>query len=82
MAFQAADAQGSQCGSNQESTSISCTMLAMIDKELLDILVCPECKTSIIPKGESLKCPTCRRLFPIKDDIPIMLLDEATIDSE
>lgn len=52
----------------------------MIDKELLAILVCPECKVSVIPQGEALKCPRCRRVYPIKDNIPIMLLDEATID--
>jgi len=55
----------------------------MIDKELLDILVCPECKVSIVPKGdEALKCTRCRRVYPIQDNIPIMLLDEAKIDSE
>ena len=55
----------------------------MIDKELLEILVCPECKVSVIPKGEAaLKCPRCRRVYPIQDNIPIMLLDEAKIDSE
>jgi uncharacterized protein YbaR (Trm112 family) len=55
----------------------------MIDKELLDILVCPECKVSVIPKGETaLKCPRCRRVYAIQDNIPIMLLDEATIETE
>jgi uncharacterized protein len=57
-------------------------MPAMIEKDLLDILVCPECKVSVIPKGEALKCPRCRRVYPIKDNIPIMLLDEATVDTE
>jgi hypothetical protein len=61
----------------------SCTIPAMIDKELLDILVCPECKVSVIPKGDTaLKCPRCRRVYAIQDNIPIMLLDEARIDSE
>lgn len=61
----------------------SCTIPTMIDKELLEILVCPECKVSVIPKGEAaLKCPRCRRVYPIQDNIPIMLLDEAKIDSE
>ncbi len=55
-----------------------------ISQELLDILVCPECKTPVklTPDGAGLKCATCRRVFPIKDDIPVMLLDEATIASE
>ena len=52
----------------------------MIDKDLLDILVCPVCKTGLTPKGEGLKCAQCRRVYPIKDDIPIMLAEEATID--
>jgi uncharacterized protein len=53
----------------------------MIDKELLEILVCPVCKTPVVPKGDSgLKCSQCRRVYPIKDDIPIMLIDEATTD--
>jgi uncharacterized protein YbaR (Trm112 family) len=61
----------------------SCTISPMIDKELLEILVCPECKVSVVPKGDAaLKCPRCRRVFPIQDNIPIMLLDEATVDSE
>ena len=55
-----------------------------ISKELLDILVCPVCKTPvrITPDGAGLKCATCRRLYPIKDDIPVMLPDEATVAAE
>ena len=52
----------------------------MIDKELLEILVCPVCKKPLIVKGESLKCGQCRRVYPIKDNIPVMLVDEATTD--
>ncbi len=55
----------------------------MIDKELLDILVCPECKVSVVPKGDTaLKCPRCRRVYAIQDNLPILLLDEATVDPE
>jgi len=54
----------------------------MIDKELLDILVCPLCKTAVVLQGEALKCSQCRRVYPIKDDIPIMLVQEATIDPQ
>jgi uncharacterized protein len=55
-----------------------------ISKELLEILVCPVCKASLQPTadGQGLKCGQCRRVYPIKDDIPIMLVDEARIDPE
>ncbi len=55
-----------------------------VSKELLDILVCPECKTPVRlnPDGKGLKCSTCRRVYPIKDDIPVMLKDEARIEAE
>ena len=69
-------------GTDVKESPNSCTISTMIDKELLAILVCPECKVSVIPKGEALKCPRCRRVYPIQDNIPIMLLDEAKIDSE
>jgi uncharacterized protein YbaR (Trm112 family) len=53
-----------------------------VDKELLEILACPQCKTKVelVKNATALKCPQCRRVFPIKDDIPVMLLDEATIE--
>ena len=55
---------------------------AMISKELMDILVCPVCKKTLEQKedGTCLKCSECHRVYPIRDDIPIMLVDEATID--
>lgn len=55
-----------------------------VSKELLDILVCPNCRTpvKITPDGQGLKCSTCRRVYPIREDIPIMLIDEARIDAE
>jgi len=54
----------------------------MIPQDLLDILVCPLCKKPLTLKGngESLKCSACRRVYPVRDDIPILLVDEATID--
>ncbi|MEZ5292225.1 MAG: Trm112 family protein [Vicinamibacterales bacterium] len=54
-----------------------------IDAELLEILACPACKTRVVlvKDGTALKCETCRRVYPIKDDIPVMLLDEATVES-
>ena len=52
------------------------------DPALLEILVCPECKTPVrlVHEGAGLKCDTCRRVYPVKDDIPVMLVDEATIE--
>ena len=53
-----------------------------VDPELLEILACPNCKTPVIlvKNGAALKCGTCKRVYPIKDDIPVMLIDEATIE--
>ena len=53
-----------------------------IDKELLDILACPECKlpVELVQDGKGLRCNQCRRVFPIRDDTPVMLLDEATVE--
>jgi len=54
-----------------------------VNPELLEILACPACKTSpVVPvnDGAGLKCQACRRVYPVKDDIPVMLIDEATID--
>ena len=53
-----------------------------IDPELLEILACPNCKTKVdlVKDGHALKCGQCKRVYPIKDDIPVMLIDEATIE--
>jgi hypothetical protein len=53
-----------------------------IDPELLAILACPACKQEVVlvKDGTALKCTACRRVYPIKDDIPVMLIDEATIE--
>ena len=50
-----------------------------ISKELLEILACPKCKGDIFlnRNGDGLICKACRLLYPIKDDIPVMLIDEA-----
>jgi uncharacterized protein len=49
----------------------------MIDQKLLDILVCPLCKSNIRLEGEEIVCSKCARRYPVRDDIPIMLIDEA-----
>ena len=55
-----------------------------ISKDLLDILACPACKAKVELKedGSGLKCVACRRVYPIRDDIPVMLIDEAKIEDE
>lgn len=55
-----------------------------VSKELLDLLVCPLCKVPVkmTPDEKGLKCPTCRRVYPVREDIPVMLVDEAPIDAQ
>ncbi|MBU2056028.1 MAG: Trm112 family protein [Proteobacteria bacterium] len=50
-----------------------------ISKELLEILVCPKCKGELrlTPEEDGLICERCRLLYEIREDIPIMLIDEA-----
>ena len=51
-----------------------------LSPKLLDILVCPKCKGALEYREneQALLCNRCRLSFPVRDDIPIMLLDEAT----
>jgi uncharacterized protein YbaR (Trm112 family) len=53
-----------------------------ISAELLEILICPACRAKVELKGDGsgLRCVSCHRLYPIRDEIPVMLIDEATID--
>ena len=50
-----------------------------LSKDLLDILVCPKCKGDIILLDDEtgLVCTSCQLKYPIRDDIPVMLVDEA-----
>ncbi|HUJ78789.1 MAG TPA: Trm112 family protein [Nitrospiria bacterium] len=50
-----------------------------IDAELLAILACPKCKGELrlASEQDGLICPACRLKYPIKDEIPVMLIDEA-----
>ena len=50
-----------------------------LDKELLDVLACPKCKGELeYREGDNqLVCHACRLIYAVKDDIPIMLIDEA-----
>lgn len=51
----------------------------MISKELLEILACPKCKgpVELTEKGDGLVCRSCMLLYEIRDEIPVMLIDEA-----
>jgi uncharacterized protein YbaR (Trm112 family) len=55
-----------------------------ISEQLLEILVCPACRAKVELKadGSGLKCVECKRVYPIRDDIPVMLIDEAKIEDE
>jgi uncharacterized protein YbaR (Trm112 family) len=55
-----------------------------LDPKLLEILACPACKTPVRLEedGSGLFCGKCRRLYPIRDDIPVMLVEEATQKKE
>jgi uncharacterized protein YbaR (Trm112 family) len=57
-------------------------VLMAISKELLEILICPACKGELELKqdGSGLKCLACKRVYPVRDDIPVMLIDEAKIE--
>lgn len=49
----------------------------MIDEELLEILACPACRAEVRLDGDGLTCTSCELRYPVRDGIPIMLVDEA-----
>jgi uncharacterized protein YbaR (Trm112 family) len=55
-----------------------------IPQDLLEMLVCPVCKAPVklLDDQSGLKCPICRRVYPVRDDIPVMLPEEASIAAE
>ncbi|MCJ2165202.1 MULTISPECIES: Trm112 family protein [unclassified Pseudodesulfovibrio] len=55
-----------------------------LKKELLDILACPKCKGTLTfkPGEDGLECAACDLVYPVKDDIPIMLVDQAVPGKE
>ena len=54
----------------------------MVPQDVLKLLVCPICKTSLTYRlqPESLKCNKCNRVYPVRDDIPVLLIAEAQIE--
>ena len=59
-------------------------MASELDTELLSILVCPESKAPLVPIGDWLYStdPATRRRYPVRDGIPIMLIDESEVVDE
>jgi len=55
-----------------------------ISPDLLEMLVCPVCKVPVklLDDQSGLKCASCKRVYPVRDDIPVMLPEEASIASE
>ena len=55
-----------------------------ISAPLLAILACPLCKTEVklTADEKGLKCVSCHRVYPIKDDIPVMIIDEAAVEPD
>jgi len=55
-----------------------------LSRELLAILACPGCRGEVrlLEDGSGLVCPVCRLKYPVRDDIPVMLVDEAEKVSE
>jgi uncharacterized protein YbaR (Trm112 family) len=53
-----------------------------ISPSLLAILACPLCKADVklTADEKGLKCVSCHRVYPIKDDIPVMIIDEAAVE--
>lgn len=51
----------------------------MLKPDLLEIVVCPKCKDRLVleANGEALRCERCRLRYPVREDIPILLIDEA-----
>ncbi len=55
-----------------------------IDPQLLEILACPLCKTDVklTADQKGLKCVKCHRVYPIKEGIPVMIIEEASLEPE
>ncbi len=51
----------------------------MIDAKFLEILACPLCKAGVRLEGEKIVCTQCGRRYPIREDIPVMLVEEAEL---
>ena len=54
--------------------------MGTLNKELLDVLACPKCKARVAEGDRTLRCsnPDCGLVYPVRDGIPVMLIEEAT----
>lgn len=52
-----------------------------VDTRLLDILICPACHGDVrlVGEGEGIECSACGRIYPVRDGIPVMLVEEAVV---
>ena len=48
-----------------------------LDPALLEIIVCPDCRATLRAEGEELVCTGCGLAYPVRDDIPVLLVDKA-----
>ncbi len=55
-----------------------------VTQEFVEMMICPACRGRVELKedGSGIKCLACRRVYPIRDDIPAMVVEEATIEDE
>ena len=53
-----------------------------IDKDLLNILACPACQADVVEEQDMIVCQKCGRRYPIRDGIPVLLVDEAETPDE
>lgn len=58
--------------------------MGVVSEDLLEIMVCPACRGKVVLKEDEsgIKCVACRRVYPIHDGIPGMIVEEATIEDE
>ena len=57
-------------------------MIDVIDEELLKILACPLDKAPVALEGDRIVCSRCGRRYPVRDGIPVMLIDEAELPTK
>lgn len=54
----------------------------MISEKLLEILACPACKGNVTYVNDTLRCQSCKRIYPVKNDIPVMLIEESWMEGD